>query len=157
MKRKKTINEMGLGMGAVAGGPMGEDDLDMGPPGMDDDPMDGMGMDDDPMGGMGEEGEEESECVECGKDELRSLLDEVEMGEKSAEEAFDQLCSADMDDMDMDDEGLEDALGMDDDPMDPMGAMAGSGDDHGMGGLGECMESVQRIANLITEDPDILN
>lgn len=163
-RRKKTINEMGLGMGAVAGGPglrhndpaeklaqgafgEAEDDLDM-PPGMDDDL--GGDMDDD-LGGDLDDDLEGGGTVECSKDELRDLLSEVEMGEKSADEAFDQLCSAgecgDMDDLeggDLDDLGGDDLGG---DVLDgPVGGLS-PGDD--------VLEGVQRIASLLTDDPDI--
>ena len=158
-RKRKTINEMGLGVGAVAGGmdklgdpakkmsqgAFGEDDLDMGPPGMEDE------LDD--LGGEGLE-DEEGESVECSKAELQELLSAVEMGETSAEEAFDQLCVGDCDE-----EGLGE-LG------DELGDEGGLGDELGglggpVGGVGpgpEVMESVSRIskiARLLTEDPDI--
>ena len=143
---EKLINEMAAGMGGAAMGPspeekmaegaFGEDDMDMGPPGMDDMDMDDMDMDD--------EGElEEDESVSCDKGDLRRILDAVEMGEQSADEAFDELCGEMMDDMDMDM------------PMDDMDM--GSPDMDDMSMEEACMESVQFIASLITDDPDILS
>jgi hypothetical protein len=126
----------------MAQGEFGEDDLDGGPPGLEDE--------------LGDElGEEGDECIECDKGELRELLEAVEMGEMGAEEAFDKLCAGD-------EEGLEDELGGElGGPMDDLGGGGGMDDlgGGGGGGLGDefRMESVQRIANLLTEDPDIFS
>lgn len=74
------------------------------------------------------------DCVECNRDELRDVLEAVEMGELSAEEAFEQLNGGE--EMSLDD--AVGSIGPEDDVYD------------------ECMENVQRIANLITDDPDIM-
>jgi hypothetical protein len=137
----KIISEMAVGMGAAAG-PMGEDDFDMGGPPED---LGGEGLGDE-LDGLGEEGlEGEEDCVSCDKNMLQELLSAVEAGETSAEAAFEQLCA------DTEEEGLEGLEGLEDEGS--MGDMGGLGMD--MGGPMECMEDVQKIANLITEDPDI--
>ena len=155
MSNQDIINEMAVGLGGIGGGPMGEDDLDLGPPGLDDEaggPMDDPMHDDmddleDDLDG------EDSECVKCDRGELRQLLDQVEMGEMSAEEAFKQLSS-----------GGDDELGLPGDESEPMGdAMGGMGEMGGpgagngmdLGGLG--LEGIRHIANMLTDDPDIFS
>jgi hypothetical protein len=157
-RQQKLINEMGVGMGGVAGGmerlgdpatklaqgAFGEDDLDMGPP-------------DDELGGegLGDELGEEEDSVECSKGELRELLDAVEMGEKSAEEAFDQLCMGGEEECGMGADELGDELGGGG-GMDDLGGL-----DSPVGGVsagpGLELEDVQRIASILTEDPDIFS
>jgi len=143
------------------GGDLGGDDLDMGDDSMVGD-LDDAGMGDDMMGddmGMG------GEPVSVDKETLRGLLDQVASGELTVEDALAQCCG---DDMGMDDDmamGMDD-MGMDDDLGGDMGgddlSMAGDmepagGEDVDMGG-GEDnpMENiVRRVANMITDDPDI--
>ena len=159
-RKRKTINEMGIGgvaggMGKLgdparkmAQGAFGEDDLDMGPPGLEDELGDG--LEDE---GLGDELGDEEDSVECSKAELQELLSAVEMGETSAEEAFDQLCAGGCD------EGL-DGLGDEGGLGDELGGLGdelgGGGLDSPVGGL-DPMESITRIANLLTEDPDIFS
>jgi hypothetical protein len=126
---------------------LGEDDMDMemggddmGPP-MDDMGGDDMGMGDEMGDDMG------SEMLEVDSTQLRELLDAVEMGEKSADEAYEECCASGEEDLGE----LEDDMGGDDMGGPPMDDMSGLDD------LGECMESVDRIASMLTEDPDVFN
>ena len=145
---------------------LGDEDMDMDmdeEPGLEDDGFD-LGLDDEgPM--------EEENLGEVDLTALRRVLDEVEAGDKTADEAYDECCGedsgADMlsgDDLDLgeDDLGgeLGDDMGMDDMDFDLE-------DDDGMGMDDELMpesrgvrmecESIDRIANMLTEDPDIFN
>jgi hypothetical protein len=180
---KELINEMSLGMGGVAeggGSIFGEHDDDDGDiDDMDlssmrdvgDDPDHGEDFDDLDMGG-----DEDEDQVSVSRSELRSLLDEVSSGELSAEEAFQQCCGegveSPMDPMgpedddtgmgDMDFGGDDDDTGMgdmDDNPFAEAGGSCGMGSsrDMGRGRGGGMWESIDRIASMLTEDPDILD
>lgn len=136
------IGGVAMGVGEGLGEPLGEDGLDLpgagGAGGMDD-----MGMEDE----MDMEDELE-EKVEVDPSLLRQLLSDVEMGEKTADEAYDECCGGGEEDLGgMDELGGDDFGGMDD-------VEEGLG---GLGSYGECMEGVDRIAKMLTEDPDVFN
>jgi hypothetical protein len=170
---------MNLGTGGMAmremsdDNPMGDDEeLDMSDVGSD---MDDMGdLEDEDLGDLEDEdlGDLEDEDLgdlqEVDLAVLRRVLEEVESGEKTAEEAYEECCGegtgnvpgleTDLNDLESDlgdlesdvddlesDEGLEDdRLGLEDDRL-------GLEDKS----YSECMESVKRIANMLTEDPDV--
>lgn len=157
-----------VGIGMEAEGEeefMGADEeLDMGAEdeleGLEDEGLGDPGLDMD-LGDAGGEGE--SDLKEVDLTVLRSLLDEVERGELTADEAYDQCCG-DAEGGDLG--GLADELdGMPSSSSPPRSSgggeeLAGLDDDDmdmGRGKFSECMESVQRIANMLTEDPDIFS
>ncbi len=120
-----------------------------------DEDFDDEGLGDEDFGDedFGDEGlgDEDEECS-VNKDELRQLLDDVESGEVSADEAFEQLCNSD--DLDLGDEGLDDE-GLDDlgdEGLDDLG----DEDDLNEEVYDECMEGIVKIASMLTDDPDIM-
>jgi hypothetical protein len=140
-----------------------DEELDLGGGGLDDvgDLDDDLGGDD--LGGLdlGEEDPGAEDLQEVDMNKARRLLDEVESGEKSADQAMEELSGGgdlpadDLggDELDLGDEladegpGLEDeGPGLEDEGLD-LGGDEGS--------FGECYESVQRIASMLTDDPDI--
>ena len=159
MRRKKLdkriISEMGLGMGSMASG-MGEfseAEDDFGGPDMDmDDAIGGVGEDDDldDMDDMDDMGDDDDETVTCKKSELRDALERLEQGECTVDECMEELCAAGALDADEED-GLDLGDDMDDDMDMDMG-----GPDLDDDPFDECMESVKRIAGMLTDDPDIL-
>lgn len=157
---EEVLAEM-LGLGGMAGGPMGEE----GPPmddlgGEEDMPMD-MGGEDEGLEdmdmGMGDELGDEmgGEMVEVDKGTLEDVMNQVADGTMSVEDAMDQCCGDSMgDDMGMGDElgdegmdlGDEEDMGMEDD-------MGGLGDEE----AGPPMENINKIAKMLTDDPDLFN
>ena len=130
------------------------EELDMGEPGLED-----IGGEEDLGMGLGDEeglGDEGSDLQEVDTTVLRRVLDEVESGQKSADEAYDECCGEGMD-MGAEDMGGMDDMGMDDMDMDDMGGEEDLdlGEEAPMQSYSECMENVTRIANMLTEDPDI--
>lgn len=158
---RQLINEM-LGTGGMAGGMGEEDDLGMG------DEMDmggddlGLDVDDEDAGldadmDMGDE--MGGEMVEVDKGQLESVMQQVADGTMSVEDAMNECCPEmggdDLDlggDMDMGDEMGGDDLGGGLD-------MGGEEEDEAAlaDGVGMECENIDRIADLITDDPDIFN
>lgn len=129
-----------------------EEELDLG---ADDD----LGLGDEDLGDEGLDAE--GDMQEVSLTTLRRVLDAVERGEMSADEAYDECCGggADLgadedlgaDDLDLggDDElmSADEELDLDDD--------LDLGDEDLGESYNECLESVDRIASMLTEDPDI--
>lgn len=129
----KVINEMSLGMDSSAAFSEA-DDMDMDPE------MDAAVASLGPESSdLGPDLEDQANMVEVDREELRKVLSDVEMGEVSADEAYENLCGG-CDDGDM---GLDSDLDMGDDM-----------DDEMLGEVDFC--SVNRIANMLTEDPDVM-
>lgn len=131
---KEILNEMGMGDMGI--GDMGIGDMAMGdaPEMMASGALD----EEEVIPNDLEDDLEDDMSVTCNKDELQEVLNAVEIGEKSAEEAFSQLCDEGGcmdDDMDVD---MDVDMDIEDEVYD------------------ECMESVSRIASMLTEDPDVL-
>lgn len=131
--------------------PMGEDGLDLGGP-----PEDlGGGLGDD---GLGDElggdslGDELSDggMVEVDGETLRQLLDDVEAGAKTADEAYDECCGGGGEE---ELGGLDDELGGDELESEGLGMGAVASE---CGGMYEGVD-VNQIANMLTDDPDIFD
>ena len=148
MSNDKLIREMALGMGSMASGAgeFAEADDDMGPPAGP--PADDMGPMDDEMGPEApmDEGPQEATIT---REQFDAAFD------KARDMAWEECCGEGADDL-----GDEDLGGMDD----LGGEDLGGGDlDDEIGGVdedfddfGECMEGIKRIANMLTDDPDIM-
>jgi len=130
-------DDLGGDLGNDLGGLGGEDDLD----------LDGGSLDDE-LGG--------DDMVEVDSETLRQILDDVEAGAKSADEAWEACCGNA-------EEELGDEMGMGDEIGGEPGLDDLESESMGMGGIAsECGGvyegvDVNRIASMLTDDPDVFD
>lgn len=136
----------GLGLDVGGGDVGGDAPLDVGgDEGLGDEGLDGLA---DDLGG-------EEESVTCSRADLQDVLQQVSDGLMSVDDAVAKLASPAGDDL-----GVGDLPPIEGEGGDLGGAdLGGEGDDLDMGGEAEkpsfMEERVSKIANLITEDPDV--